>query len=71
MRAFTLLLFVFTIVAGCLAYYGMGALTETLKLVYAYLLLSTIASGVINLGMRPATPRRMPARVQDTNSLVR
>jgi hypothetical protein len=70
MRAFTLLLFVLTVVAGCLAYYGMGQLTETLKLAYAYLLLSTVASGIINISMRPTTPRRMPARVQNNDELV-
>ena len=71
MRAFTLLLFVLTVVVGCLAYYGIGALTETLKLAYAYLLLSTVACGLINLTIRPATPRRVPARVQNTSELGR
>lgn len=66
MRTFTLLLFVLTVVAGCLAYYGIGELTETLKLTYAYLLLVTVASGVVNLSMRPQTPRRVPARIDNS-----
>jgi hypothetical protein len=60
MRAFTLLLFVLTVITGCLAHYGVGALTETLKLTYAYLLLSTVACGLINLIL----PDRMPAPAQ-------
>ena len=70
MRAFTLLLFVLTVAAGCLAYYGMGMLTETLKLAYAYLLLSTVASGLINVSMRRTAARRIPARAQSTNELL-
>ncbi len=58
MRTFTLLLFVLTVIAGCFAYYGIGDLTETMKLTYAYLLLSTMACGVIGVSMRPSPQRR-------------
>ena len=71
MRAFTLLLFVLTVIAGCLAYYGIGALTETLRLAYAYLLLSTVACGLINLSLRPVTPRPIPAQLQNEDQILR
>lgn len=66
MRAFTLLLFVMTVIAGCLSYYGIGALTETLKLAYAYLLLSTVACGLLTL--RPLAPSRVSAQLQNDGS---
>ena len=58
MRAFTFCLFVLTIVFGCLSYAGLGHFTEIIKLTYAYLALSTIASALITITMRPATPQR-------------
>jgi hypothetical protein len=71
MRAFTLLLFVLTVAAGCLAYYGVGVLTETFKLAYAYLLLSTVASAAVNVSTRPAALRRIPARAPSNDELLR
>jgi hypothetical protein len=65
MRAFTVLLFALTIVSGCLSYYGIGGLTEIVKLTYAYLALSTVACGLICLTMRPAVPRQVAAHVQN------
>lgn len=53
MRVFTFFLFILTIVAGCLSYKGLGDLTETLKLTYAYLALSTVACALITLTIRP------------------
>ncbi len=67
MRTFTFLLFVLTLVAGFLSYYGIGAFTETVKLAYAYLALSTLASGFIALTMRPSVPNQIEAR-NDGNS---
>jgi len=61
MRVFTILLFVLTIVAGFLSYYGIGNLTETVKLTYAYLALSTVASALITLTMRPAVAQGIEA----------
>ena len=54
MRVFTYLLFFLTVIAGLLSYYGIGTLTETVKLTYAYLALSTVACVLISLTMRPA-----------------
>jgi hypothetical protein len=64
MRSFTLGLLILTIIAGLLSYFGVGAFTETVKLTYAYLALSTLASGLISLTIRPEMPRRATARVQ-------
>jgi hypothetical protein len=60
MRVFTYLLFVLTVIAGFLSYKGIGTLTETVKLTYAYLALSTVACALISLTMRPAIQRRIP-----------
>jgi ABC-type Fe3+-siderophore transport system permease subunit len=49
MRLLTSLLFVLAVIAGFLAYKGFGTLTEPLKLTYAFLALSTLASALINL----------------------
>ena len=54
MRVFTYLLFFLTVIAGFLSYNGIGTLTETVKLTYAYLALSTVACVLISLTMRPA-----------------
>ncbi len=56
MRVVTLLLLFLTVVAGCLSYNGIGGLTETMKLAYAYLALSTLACGLIGATMRTAAP---------------
>ena len=60
MRVFTVLLLILTIVAGCLSYNGIGVFTETVKLTYAYLVLSTVASVFITLTMRPLIARPVP-----------
>lgn len=60
MRVFTYLLFVLTLIAGFLSYKGVGNLTETVKLIYAYFALSTVACALISLTMRPAMQRRVP-----------
>lgn len=62
MRTFTVVLFVLTVIAGFLSYHGIGSLTDTVKLTYAYLALSTLASGLISLTMRPAVPHRVDVR---------
>jgi hypothetical protein len=59
MRFFTLFLLILTVVAGYLSYHGLGTLTETVKLTYAYLALSTLASALIGLDMPRETPRRV------------
>lgn len=66
MRVFTLGLLILTIIAGVISYYGVGSLTETIKLTYAYLALSTLACGLINVAMRPELPRHVAASVQTT-----
>lgn len=58
MRVFTFSLLVLTIVVGILAYYGLGALTEIVRLTYAYLALSTVACGLITLAMPRETANR-------------
>jgi hypothetical protein len=65
MRAFTILFFVLTVIAGCLSYYGIGSMT--VKLAYAYLALSTAASVLITLTMRPAMDR-VPVEARDSRS---
>jgi multidrug efflux pump subunit AcrB len=62
MRFVTLLLLLLTVVAGFLSYYGIGGLTDLMKLTYAYLALSTIASALVSLTMRPAVAPRVEAR---------
>ncbi|MBV8897378.1 MAG: hypothetical protein JO051_12760 [Acidobacteriaceae bacterium] len=64
MRVFTYLLFVLTVVAGLLSYYGIGTLTETVKLTYAYLALSTVACVLISLTMRPAIQPQVTATTE-------
>jgi hypothetical protein len=64
MRVFTLGLLILTIIAGFVSYHGLGSLTETMKLTYAYLALSTLACGLITLSIRPQLPRRVAARIQ-------
>ena len=51
MRAFTFSLLLLTVIVGILAYYGLGALTEILRLTYAYLALSTVTCGLITMTM--------------------
>ena len=65
MRVFTYLLFILTIIAGFLSYEGVGTLTETVKLTYAYLALSTVACALITLTMRPAMQRQIPISNSD------
>jgi hypothetical protein len=60
MRFVTSLLFVLTVIAGFLAYKGVGTLTETVKLTYAYLEWSTVACTLISLTMRPSVQHRTP-----------
>lgn len=60
MRVFTYLLFILTVISGFLSYNGIGTLTETVKLTYAYLALSTVACALISITMRPAMQRRVP-----------
>ncbi len=69
MRVFTFLLFVLTIVAGFLSYNGVGSLTETVKLTYAYLALLTVACTLISLTIRPAAPDGVPTQVHDSASI--
>jgi len=66
MRLFTLSLLVLTVFVGMLAYYGVGALTEILRLTYAYLALSTVACGLITLTMRRGSdmPANAPEQVE-------
>lgn len=66
MRVFTFFLFVLTIIAGCLSYNGIGSMT--VKLAYAYLALSTLASVLITLTMRPPM-RRAPAQASEISSM--
>lgn len=69
MRVFTFLLFVLTIIAGCLSYNGMGTLTETVKLMYAYLALLTLACAAICLTMRPEAQRPASRQMADLGSV--
>lgn len=64
MRVFTLGLLILTVIAGFLSYNGAGSLTETIKLTYAYLALSTLACGFITLTVRPQLSRSVPAAVE-------
>ena len=64
MRVFTLGLLILTIIAGFMSYYGVGTLTDTVKLTYAYLALSTLACGFVTVTIRPETPRRVTSHVQ-------
>jgi hypothetical protein len=64
-RFLTYLLFFLTVAAGFFSYKGVGTLTETVKLTYAYLALLTLASALISLIMRPAIQRRVPASNED------
>ena len=66
MRVFTLGLLILTIIAGFMSYYGVGSLTETIKLTYAYLALSTLACGLVTVSVRPQMRRSVTAGVQIT-----
>ena len=67
MRVFTLGLLILTIIAGVMSYYGVGTLTETIKLTYAYLALSTLACGLISVTVRRELPRRITATVESAD----
>ena len=68
MRVFTFGLLVLTVLVGIFAYYGLGALTEVLRLTYAYLALSTLACGLITLTMpkEPATRANVSEQVEQS-----
>ena len=68
MWVFTICLFILTVISGCLSYAGLGHLTETVKLTYAYLALLTAASGLLSLLMRP--PQRGTGTVVETRESV-
>jgi hypothetical protein len=64
MRLFTYLL-VLTVITGFLSYNGVGTITETVKLTYACLALSTVVCALVGLSKRLSVQGRIPRANKD------
>jgi hypothetical protein len=68
-QAFSVFLFFLTVAAGVVSHSGFGSSTDTVKLTYAYLALSTIVCALITVTMRPAMRANLPEQARDVSSI--
>lgn len=61
MRIFTSIFFLLTVIAGFAAFHGSGNEAEMLKLLYAYLALTTLVCALITMAARKPTPKTATA----------
>jgi hypothetical protein len=64
MRVFTYIFLFLTVAVGCAAFRGSGESAEFLKLLYAYLALTTVVCSLITMAARKPAPKSAPASIQ-------